>query len=86
MIFQFVKKSPTPTPSAEKKAIVQIVSESNKIEVQREVPDFPFESLVADVGGILGLFIGFNFLMIWDFIDDIWKRMNLSCNDFLYKC
>ena len=82
LIFQYVKKSPFPTPPSEKKAIVQLLLESDKIEVQREVHDFPFESLVADVGGILGLFIGFNFLMIWDFIEDIRKRMNLSCNDF----
>ena len=80
--FQFVKKSPLPTPSSEKKAIVQLLLENDKIEVQREVHDFPIESLVADVGGILGLFIGFNFMMIWDFIDDIRNRMNLSCNEF----
>ena len=80
--FQFVKKSPLPTPSSEKKAIVQLLLENDKIEVQREVHDFPIESLVADVGGILGLFIGFNFMMLWDFIDDIRKRMNLSCNEF----
>ena len=39
---------------------------SKSIEVQREQLVYPFLSLVADVGGVLGLFIGFNFLMIWD--------------------
>ena len=38
------------------------------VEVQREEFAYPPISLVADVGGVLGLFIGFNFLMIWDWI------------------
>ena len=41
---------------------------SDSVEVLREEKAFPFGSLVADCGGILGLFIGFNFLMIWDWI------------------
>ena len=36
--------------------------------VQREEEAFSFTSLVADCGGILGLFIGFNFLMVWDWL------------------
>ena len=39
---------------------------SESIEVQREQLVYPFQSFVADCGGVLGLFIGFNFLMIWD--------------------
>ena len=38
------------------------------IQIQKEVEAFPFSSLVADCGGVLGLFVGFNFLMIWDWI------------------
>ena len=38
----------------------------NSIEVQREEEAYSLLSLVADVGGVLGLFIGFNFIMIWD--------------------
>ena len=41
---------------------------SNSVKVLREEKAYPFGSLVADVGGVLGLFIGFNFLMIWDWI------------------
>ena len=41
---------------------------SNSILVQREVDAFSFGSLVADCGGVLGLFIGLNFLMIWDWM------------------
>ena len=42
--------------------------QTNIIEVQREEFAYPTISLVADVGGVLGLFIGFNFLMVWDWI------------------
>ena len=41
-----------------------------KTLVRKEVEAFPLESLVADCGGILGLFLGFNFLMIWEWIFD----------------
>ena len=36
------------------------------VQVLTEVEAFSFGSLVADCGGVLGLFLGFNFLMIWD--------------------
>ena len=36
---------------------------------------FSLSSLVADCGGVLGLFVGFNFLMIWDFIEYGMKKI-----------
>ena len=41
---------------------------SPSIQVLKEEEAYSFLSLVADCGGILGLFIGFNFLMVWDWI------------------
>ena len=41
---------------------------TNSVEVFREEEAFSFDSLIADVGEVLGLFIGFNFLMVWDWI------------------
>ena len=43
-----------------------LMYESDSIEVQKEEEAYSFLSMVADCGGLLGLFIGFNFLMIWD--------------------
>ena len=40
----------------------------NSIEVQREEEVYSLLSLVADVGGVSGLFIGFNFIMLWDWM------------------
>ena len=45
-----------------------LTSASSTILVRKEVEAFPFSSLLADCGGCLGLFIGFNFLMIWDWM------------------
>ena len=51
---------------------------SNKIQVLKEVEAYPALSLVADVGGVLGLFIGFNFLMLWDWI--VWGVEKICSN------
>ena len=49
---------------------------TDTIEVLREEEAYSFRSLVADIGGVLGLFIGFNFLMIWDWI--VWGVKQIS--------
>ena len=54
---------------------------SKSIEVLREEEAYSFMSLVADVGGVLGLFIGFNFLMFWDCI--VWGFQRLKTTEFL---
>ena len=43
---------------------------SDNILVLRAEEAFSFGSLVADCGGVLGLFVGFNFLMVWGLM---WK-------------
>ena len=45
---------------------LQIMFDSHSVIVNKEVEAYSFGTLVADCGGVLGLFIGFNFLMIWD--------------------
>ena len=58
---------------------------SDTIQVQKEEEAFPFISLVADCGGILGLFIGFNFLMIWDWVVKIWESLSNKKDIFSLK-
>ena len=38
--------------------------------VSVNIVEFLPSSLVADCGGVLGLFIGFNFVMMWDLLTD----------------
>ena len=51
---------------------------SDTVTVKREEEAFSFGSLVADCGGVLGLFIGFNFLMVWDWITIMLERLPIA--------
>ena len=42
--------------------MVVIIFSSRTVTVEKGELAFSFGSLIADVGGVLGLFIGFNFL------------------------
>ena len=44
--------------------------------VLREYLIYPFDSLVSDFGGTLGLFVGFSFVMLWDVVQFF---ITLSC-------
>ena len=48
---------------------------SSKITVEKEVVSYSYLSFVADCGGLLGLFIGFNFVMFWDLIVIIYQKI-----------
>ena len=65
---------------------VAIMFENSIVHVEKEELAYPMSSLIADSGGILGLFVGFNFLMIWKSlisftkkIITIWKREGEIC-------
>ena len=51
---------------------------TRKILVEREVPSYSFLSFVADCGGLLGLFIGFNFLIVFDLFVMIYQKIKLT--------
>ena len=61
---------------SEGRKVLMPVYTSDSVEVERELEAFSFPSLVADIGGVLGLFIGFNFLMVWDWI--LWGYGKMS--------
>ena len=55
---------------------------SSNVLVLREEEAFSFGSLVADVGGVLGLFIGFNFLEVWEWT---WNVLQFVVNNVKEK-
>ena len=57
-------ENPMVLPDAETSLTLTFASAT--VQILREQEAYSFLSLVADCGGVLGLFIGFNFLMIWD--------------------
>ena len=77
-----IAQTPTEMPSAKTELLPVFASDS--VLVKKEQEAFSFASLVADCGGCLGLFIGFNFLMIWDWIVILLERLatsnKLGCN------
>ena len=47
--------------------IVLRLSES-KVKSKTEKVIYPVESFISEVGGAMGLFLGFSFIMIWDLL------------------
>ena len=74
-----VKEEPAVIPVPNTTTLRPIFA-SDTIQVEKEEEAFPFISLVADCGGILGLFIGFNFLMVWDWLFNIIIRITNKRN------
>ena len=59
--------------------MVQIIFDSGSVLTETEELAYSLSSLVADCGGVLGLFIGFNFLMIWDFLCYAFQKLRPHC-------
>ena len=55
---------------------VKVMFQSSTVEVLKEEEAYSLVSFVADMGGVLGLFVGFNFLMIWDFAVILGNKWN----------
>ena len=62
------------------KSELQPVFTSDTVQVQREEEAFSFGSLVADIGGVLGLF---NFLMAWDLMMTAFRRVYCYASTFV---
>ena len=50
------------------------------ILTEKEEEAYSIGSLVADCGGVLGLFIGFNFIMVWDVIHTSMRKLKFERN------
>ena len=46
---------------------------NNNIRVETVKLVYPWTSLVAEIGGTLGLFVGFSFMMVWDGMERLWE-------------
>ena len=84
IMYNFVQMTEDPVDYPSEKAksdgtvlLVPMFS-SDKVQVLEEAEAFPFSSLVADIGGVLGLFVGFNFLMVWDWVKGCLRKSILK--------
>ena len=41
------------------------------MRIQKQVITYDFVSLVSDIGGTFGLFVGFSFFALWDILKDL---------------
>ena len=48
--------------------LLYILFDRPSITTETEEEAYSIGYLVADCGGVMGLFVGFNFLMIWDLV------------------
>ena len=60
------QEDPIRFPTGETKLIPMFTSDT--VLIMKEEEAFPLVSLLADIGGVLGLFIGFNFLMVYEWM------------------
>ena len=56
---------------------LKIMFDSPYVLTEKEEEAYSIGSIVADCGGALGLFIGVNFLMIWDLACHVVKKLIL---------
>ena len=55
---------------------VSVIAETRYTAVEREELLYPSSTMVAEVGGVLGLFLGVSFMTVWDGL--IWMRENFG--------
>ena len=61
--------------------LIHIMFSSSTVILEKEEMAFSFQSLVADVGGVLGLFIGFSFLGLSEFAVVWIRKLYLQCRN-----
>ena len=59
-------------------SMIRVLFSNPTLFIEKEEEAYPFMTLLADFVGVLGLFIGFNFLMIWDIIVYVVEKIKVS--------
>ena len=80
MIYNILQVTENPKIEPENTTELNLRYTSALIEVQKEEYAYSFMNLVADIGGVLGMFIGFNFLMVWGWIFSLCSTLSLTRN------
>ena len=54
---------------------ITLIFADTEIMESREEEFYSLSTFVAETGGALGLFLGFSFIALWDFAEQIWTKM-----------
>ena len=60
---------------------LEVMLASSSVTMLKEEEAFPLGSFVADFGGVLGLFVGFNFLIVYDLLVEVIKKVQYILRD-----
>ena len=61
--------------------ILYLAFAENEIIVDKEIEIYSWISLLSDIGGALGLFLGFSFVMVWDAVEVVIRKMKRYLRD-----
>ena len=55
--------------------LLNVAFTDNKLLIEEEIESYSLISLVSDIGGALGLFLGFSFVMVWDAAEKLLRKI-----------
>ena len=79
LLFHLQLQSLEIMPSGSNMSGLMIGYSSNSLVVKEETLIYPLQSFLAEVGGSLGLFLGFSLIGLWDTIVGIVKFLFSKC-------
>ena len=81
LLFNLQLQSLEIMPSGSNMSGLMIGYSSNSLVVKEETLIYPLQSFLAEVGGSLGLFLGFSMIGLWDTIASMLKIVFSKCVD-----
>ena len=74
-IYQEFKLIEDPIDGFQKETEVWFMYGSGNVLIKKDEETYPLPSFIAEFGGCLGLFVGFSFIMVFDFLCEIIQKI-----------
>ena len=63
--------------------LLTVAFTDNKLLIEEEIESYSLVSLVSDIGGALGLFLGFSFVMVWDAAEKLLRKIVVNIGKYV---